>query len=211
MALEKCPECGHDVSSLADFCPHCGFPLSDYREEKRIQKEEKTEQVLEEKQEVKVVKPINKSWVAGWYKKQKRAKVTLGIFALIFVLVMTLFFCLMPLEKPIVEHGIERPKTTFVIALIIMPLALSLTVMFLVYLFVGTIIVKEFDGYTVLGYRGAMSNTLVIENEVADQNFWRFSLQGTLPNGKSVIMPYFHPLERELDIYLSSNEDNKKN
>lgn len=25
MALKKCKECGHDVSSKADTCPHCGF------------------------------------------------------------------------------------------------------------------------------------------------------------------------------------------
>ena len=28
MALLKCPECGHDVSSSAEFCPKCGFPVS---------------------------------------------------------------------------------------------------------------------------------------------------------------------------------------
>lgn len=26
MALIKCPECGKEVSSVATFCPHCGFP-----------------------------------------------------------------------------------------------------------------------------------------------------------------------------------------
>ena len=26
MALIKCPECGHEMSSLADACPHCGCP-----------------------------------------------------------------------------------------------------------------------------------------------------------------------------------------
>ncbi len=27
MALLKCPECGHDVSSEAEACPHCGYPI----------------------------------------------------------------------------------------------------------------------------------------------------------------------------------------
>lgn len=27
MALMKCPECGHDVSSKAPSCPNCGYPL----------------------------------------------------------------------------------------------------------------------------------------------------------------------------------------
>ena len=27
MALIKCPECGKDVSTAAESCPHCGYPL----------------------------------------------------------------------------------------------------------------------------------------------------------------------------------------
>ena len=28
MALIKCSECGHDISSLATMCPHCGCPAT---------------------------------------------------------------------------------------------------------------------------------------------------------------------------------------
>ncbi len=28
MALIKCPECNHEVSSIADSCPNCGYPLA---------------------------------------------------------------------------------------------------------------------------------------------------------------------------------------
>ena len=27
MALTKCPECTHDVSTEADACPNCGYPI----------------------------------------------------------------------------------------------------------------------------------------------------------------------------------------
>ncbi len=27
MALIKCPECGTDVSDLAEQCPHCAYPI----------------------------------------------------------------------------------------------------------------------------------------------------------------------------------------
>lgn len=27
MALMQCPECGHDVSTLAQSCPNCGYPI----------------------------------------------------------------------------------------------------------------------------------------------------------------------------------------
>ena len=29
MALIKCPECGHDVSSEAKNCPNCGYPIAE--------------------------------------------------------------------------------------------------------------------------------------------------------------------------------------
>ena len=28
MALIKCPECGKDVSTSAEACPHCGYPIN---------------------------------------------------------------------------------------------------------------------------------------------------------------------------------------
>ena len=27
MAIIKCPECGKDVSTAAEACPHCGYPF----------------------------------------------------------------------------------------------------------------------------------------------------------------------------------------
>lgn len=32
MALIKCPECGHSVSTLANCCPNCGFPITNLRQ-----------------------------------------------------------------------------------------------------------------------------------------------------------------------------------
>lgn len=29
MTLKSCPECSHEVSSLASACPSCGFPLEE--------------------------------------------------------------------------------------------------------------------------------------------------------------------------------------
>ncbi len=28
MSLIPCPECEHEVSTKADHCPHCGFPIT---------------------------------------------------------------------------------------------------------------------------------------------------------------------------------------
>ena len=209
MALEKCPECGHDVSSLADFCPHCGFPLNDYREQKRLEKEREKEQFSIKQEEFEpVVGPAakDKSWVKQWYKKQKNAKIALGISALVFTIIMIVFFFCMQFEEPQVDaHGFQTsPKTTFVVGILNMPIALTLAGIFVSYIIIGTIVEKEYDGYTVLGYRGVFSNILIIEGVEVDRELRNFSVSGELPNGKKVIMPYKHPME-DLDIYLVDN------
>lgn len=43
MALVKCPECGRDVSSQANSCPGCGFPIRNYVEKFPKQQNEKKE------------------------------------------------------------------------------------------------------------------------------------------------------------------------
>lgn len=37
MAMTKCPECKNDVSDKAIACPHCGFGVKDYFDEKKRQ------------------------------------------------------------------------------------------------------------------------------------------------------------------------------
>ncbi len=44
MALLQCPECGKQVSSSADKCVHCGYPLADYVKEMEIKR--LTEKIL---------------------------------------------------------------------------------------------------------------------------------------------------------------------
>lgn len=38
MSLIKCPECGKEISNLANSCPYCGFPINDSFFDKEIQK-----------------------------------------------------------------------------------------------------------------------------------------------------------------------------
>lgn len=37
MALLKCPECTREISDLAESCPHCGFPVAKFMEQKRAE------------------------------------------------------------------------------------------------------------------------------------------------------------------------------
>ena len=39
MALIKCPECGGKVSSKANVCIHCGYPLKKKKEKEEMKKE----------------------------------------------------------------------------------------------------------------------------------------------------------------------------
>lgn len=53
MALIKCPECGRDVSTAADACPHCGYPIAKMRIKET--KNELHAETIEEKQNDKIV------------------------------------------------------------------------------------------------------------------------------------------------------------
>lgn len=39
MALTKCPECGKEVSTSAETCPHCGYPLKVNQADKALVEE----------------------------------------------------------------------------------------------------------------------------------------------------------------------------
>ena len=42
MALIKCPECQKDVSTAAETCPHCGYPLKNAQSSQPVSYETKT-------------------------------------------------------------------------------------------------------------------------------------------------------------------------
>ncbi len=46
MALIKCPECGHDVSTFAQTCPNCGYPIQQQQKPPQVEeiKPERTRQ-----------------------------------------------------------------------------------------------------------------------------------------------------------------------
>lgn len=56
MALIKCPECNHDVSSTALACPHCGFNVADHireteRKNRELEQQRAQQRFLEEKEQ----------------------------------------------------------------------------------------------------------------------------------------------------------------
>ncbi len=97
MALIKCTECGKEISSLADFCPHCGCPSSqfvteDYNEE-QIAEETVSDLDIDEAVEMQDEKiEIETETV---YKKSK-APFVLTTVCLMFVAIITVVFVILP-------------------------------------------------------------------------------------------------------------------
>ena len=77
MAMIKCPECHNDVSDKAIACPHCGFGVKDYFDEKKRHDYESMQHESEKLNEsINLVKP----------QKPKRPKVPM-VSATIFGLI----------------------------------------------------------------------------------------------------------------------------
>ena len=179
MALIKCPECGKEVSTQADICPHCGYHL-------------KKENIAK----IEYPKPKDDDWV-GKYKVKKI--VTILVLVLLTIIVFFIFRHFLVLEQtdrkevhiPYVEETIYETKDEWMLLSIVFGFVL---------LFVGLVtIVSPFsikmkvyniEGYSIVLYTGVFKDALVIEDVVVeselDSMFHATYLDGELPNGTKV-------------------------
>ena len=170
MALIKCPECQKEVSTSAEACPHCGFPI------KQSLNEEKST----------APKPLEDSWMDYWKLASTKRKFILSfIFAANIVVFIVLFICF---GMVINEDG----------ALAVQLLAWDIIIGFFsivsfAFWLAGLICIKtrssKCDGYNVIAVSGIWNNYLVIENKVFDKTHNRH-LEGSLPNGKRVVADF---------------------
>ena len=163
MALIKCPECGNDVSTSADACPHCGFPM-------------KNKQPDEPKE---YAKPLDDSWMETWKGKPGRSKIALTIVYFINLLFILLFVLLG------LGIGAGFPAWAYV-GIMVFAFISIFTFSFWI---AGFICLKykviNCDGYNAIAIAGVWSNYLVIENKIFEKAHNRH-LDGNLPNGKHV-------------------------
>ena len=163
MALIKCPECGKEVSTSAETCPHCGFPIK---------------QDLVKQQRV-GPKPLNSSWLESWKKAPARRKWALTFVYFVNVLVFFVFL----LTGLSYDEGFPLWST---IGIYITGFISIFTFSFWI---AGFICLKSkttnVDGYNVIAIAGIFHNYLVIENYVCERLHNRH-LDGTLPNGRRV-------------------------
>jgi hypothetical protein len=170
MSLIICPECGKEISSQAESCPHCGFPIK---------------KIIDE-----VVKnPSNKSeplkdttWTAKWFKKASSLKASLaqlwianlGIAIIMYIVCFTLK---------------ESVKTILYLILgrIFIGLSGVIFIIFIVSLISTKVKRMKIDGYTIVVYATLINHILIIENKIVEKTSNR-TLNGKLPNGREIIV-----------------------
>ena len=163
MALIRCPECRREVSTSAEACPHCGFPVRhSSKAKKKI-----------------VPKPLDRSWMDYWKKAPTRKRLLLTFIFLASLAVSGIFLYL----------TVTAHDDAFLTLLILdYVFAVVLMLNFAMWI-AGFICLKEktlkCDGYHVIAIAGIWHNYLVIENKVFEKTHNRH-LDGKLPNGKRV-------------------------
>ena len=101
MALIKCPECGKEVSTAAETCPHCGYPIN------------KNEPV-KEKQVENYPKPKDSSWINKWKKKETKGRWTWTLLFFASLLLVGLFVILLNIDREVTSYG-THAKLTWII------------------------------------------------------------------------------------------------
>ncbi len=170
MALIKCPECGNAVSTAADICPHCGYPI---KKQLSLKSQEKV--VLN------YPKPKNTVWIKKWKSKATAARWIWTLFfltTLVFLAVSIILLCT------------DKDGTDSKISWVIMVAVASIVAIIMFALWLSALITikvrtRQFDGYTVLVYVG-FKHCLVIEGDVQDSVLVNRFLYGHLPNNKQV-------------------------
>ena len=161
MSLIKCPECGKDVSTAAEACPHCGYPIKILSNE-----------LISTKNEVvpnNSTPPLEPSWLNSYKSEPAVYKTILTfIFFLNAILTIVLLVCGLYIAGAVFGFICIFTFSFWLAGLIC----------------IKTKIVEE-DGYHAIAIAGVFRNSLVVENVVQEIGHNRH-LDGRFPNGKYV-------------------------
>ena len=179
MALIQCPECGKNVSTKADKCPHCDYPIS-----------------VEDKIVKEFPKPKGKEWI---YKYTTKKIITISIMIILSILlfgVCRYFLNLYQTDKievhlPYIEETFYETKPEWLLFTLLFGLIfLIFVIVTIICPFTIKIRVYNIDGYNIVLYNGLFKDAIIIENVVFasefDSMFHATYLDGELPNGKKV-------------------------
>lgn len=184
MALIKCPECGKEVSTSADACPHCGYPIG-----KQNNNGQKI--VIEQAEEDKSSwpKPKDQAWINKWKDKAKKTKLTWAFILLACIVGVIISACLLANDKDVVHYSWGDSYYTKTVHIVFTGIFGFLTfdalVLWLTLLICCHVRARQYDGYAVLVYNG-FKHYLVIEDVIHDSGVVNRYLYGALPNKKQV-------------------------
>lgn len=107
MALIKCSECGKEISSLADFCPHCGCPSSQFVVNN--DNEEKSNIDFDNDKTIQVQEESNVEFETECVVKKSKAPLVLGILFGILMAILAVVFIIVPYSNAsnLYESGID--------------------------------------------------------------------------------------------------------
>lgn len=172
MALIKCPECEKEISTYAETCPHCGYPI-------------KKNELVKENAVENFPKPKDPLWINKW--KNKAAKVRRN-WTLLFcasLLLVVLFVILLNVDREVTSYGTYAKSEWLIMFGIASFIAFLVFVFWIIVLIQLKVRSRQYDGYTILVYVGFKS-ILVVEDVVQDSGTVNRFLYGSLPNKKQV-------------------------
>ncbi len=182
MAILRCPECGHDVSSEANSCPHCGYPINKINIFGNYDK------------------PINDEWIQTYKKKASNVKI---IQVILTIIVIALFILSIVFKKLFYVNDFDTSFTIYFAIYFLGWLSFVAIIMTFHAFLTVKIKVEEIDGYKILGYFGMVKRVLVIENVKIDSftssNYHNTDISAKLPNGKKIIARFTHSTMTILD------------
>lgn len=174
MALIKCPECGKDVSTSADACPHCGFPI-------------KKQNNVDEKPIINYPKPKSSIWTEKWKSKAKATRLIWTLIFLLSLVILTISIILLNTDREVSSYDTYTyAKTNWMVFVGIASFIVIIAFAFWIAVLITVKIrARQYDGYIVLVYVG-FKHFLVVEDVVQDSGIINRFLYGQLPNKKQV-------------------------
>lgn len=204
MALIKCPECNKEVSTSAQSCPNCGYPIS---------------KTFDNKLKKKAPAPISNEWLDGWKSAPNQTKLIIFGFFVVSLILLFVFTFLLKADKeaeysPILEETFYHEKGIWIAATSVFSfITFFLFISMILSLFMLKVYIKNIDGYNIVVYLGFWKNYLIIENNQCDSNwgsiFHNTLLSGELPNGNQVTVTLSSgSVSYKVDYMTNANVDN---
>lgn len=173
MSLIKCPECNHEVSTEAELCPNCGYPI---KEKQKV----KDNNVILENEPIFLVDHRKKN--NEWIKKYLKRKYYYGFGMIIIGLILMIVSIIMYVTG--LNSNIYN-DFYFLFASFLLPFGFILALCSLFPFLCIKTIYKNIDGYLVLVYQNLLNIKVIVDGKIKRKSTNNF-IDFKLPNGRPV-------------------------